>query len=126
MSPPPSAGLSSFATLLNDVLRIRFAPSRSIVILSVTPSPAATSLTRLNSPTCGPSAVGTVYSTLSPSNAFGVSPSVVKLMLPPTPKAAYSSWKFSFTLRNDSRILSPVPSLPSTPVSYTHLTLPTN
>ena len=45
----------------------------------------------------------------------GVSLSAVKLIVPPCPNTAYSSVKFSFALRNASRILSPVPSLPSTP-----------
>ena len=45
----------------------------------------------------------------------GVSFSAVKLIVPPCPNTAYSSVKFSFALRNASRILSPVPSLPSTP-----------
>ena len=47
--------------------------------------------------------------------AVGVSLSAVKLMVPPYPNTAYSSVKFSFAFLKASRILSPVPSLPSTP-----------
>ena len=45
----------------------------------------------------------------------GVSLNAVKLIVPPCPNTAYSSVKFSFAFLNASRILSPVPSLPSTP-----------
>ena len=48
---------------------------------------------------------------------LGASPSLVNGIVPPVPKTAYISLKFSFTLRNDSRMLSPVPSLPCIPMS---------
>ena len=49
-------------------------------------------------------------------NVSGVSLNVLKVICPPTPNTAYSSVKFSLDLRNDSLILSPVPSFPSTPM----------
>ena len=49
-------------------------------------------------------------------SSSGVSDNAVKLIVPPCPNTAYNSEKFSLLLRNDSLILSPVPSLPSTPI----------
>ena len=61
--------------------------------------------------------VPVVFPTRTPPGviAFGVSLRAVKLIVPPCPNTAYNSVKFSLALRNASRILSPVPSLPSTP-----------
>ena len=55
--------------------------------------------------------------------ADGVSFSAVKLIVPPCPNTAYSSVKFSLAFLNEFLILSPVPSLPSTPILITCLAI---
>ena len=48
-------------------------------------------------------------------NASGVSLNALKVILPPCPNTAYNSVKLPFAFLKASLILSPVPSLPSTP-----------
>ena len=82
--------------------------------MSVAPPPSAELLANVASVSCVPALL--TNATVSGVSVSGVSLSVLKLICPPTPKTAYSSVKFSFTFLKDSLILSPVPSLPSTPM----------
>ena len=81
------------------------------VVSMVIPLPSASSLARIFSP------VSSEVSTVFDPYVVGVSLRSLNLICPPAPNIAYNSLKLAFTLRNDSRILSPVPSLPCTPIS---------
>ena len=115
---PLSVGAGSFETLETSCFRITLPSTlKSKPIVSALTLDNALSDANSSKLKPLPSAltIGTLFSL--PSYVFGVSLKSVNDICPPIPKTAYSSEKFSFTLRKDSRILSPVPSLPCTPMS---------
>ena len=106
LNGPPNIGLVS-ALIFAPVLVIVIAVVLELSMLI--PVPAVSVFCIISVPVALP------ISTPAGVIADGVSFSAVKLIVPPCPNTAYSSVKFSLAFLNASRILSPVPSLPSTP-----------
>ena len=109
-----SLGNGSSCTLeVNELITISPALAPVVGCVIATPEPPTISL-NVNA---FPPALTTGIFPPSPTSELGVSARSVNAICPPRPKTAYNSWKFSLVFLNDSRILSPVPSLPSTPIS---------
>ena len=108
---PPSCGEVSPEISLNSVdiiIWLEFDISSTVM-----PRPAVSCLN------CTPSVVG-LTANIAPScpkNDCGVSSRAINVSLSPSPNELYSSLKLSFVLRNESLILSPVPSFPILPIS---------
>ena len=123
LSAPPSCGLGSAEiSAKSELMMILFVPSGSPSLVNLIEIPVP-STNFLNASPDSVSLIVTSGVLFVPSVEFcpvyvlGTSPKPMKDNLSPRPKELYSSRKLSFTLRKESRILSPVPSLPITPMS---------